>query len=103
MFLTVCNLILSPHPLGRSILDEARDQPIQGSFLKTLGTRLEDDEPLFLVSVDKLPPVPHPRPQAQARAAPSYGKEKIRGAERNLPDFFGLCPTSPENIVCGTN
>ena len=25
----------------------------------------------------------------------AYGKEKIRGAERNLPDFFGLCPTSP--------
>ena len=22
-----------------------------------------------------------------------YGKEKIRGAERNLPDFFGLCPS----------
>jgi hypothetical protein len=22
----------------------------------------------------------------------AYGKEKIRGAERNLPDFFGLCP-----------
>ena len=41
MFLTVCNLILSPHPLGRSILDEARDQPIPGSFLKTLGTRLQ--------------------------------------------------------------
>jgi hypothetical protein len=40
MFLTVCNLILSPHPLGRSILDETRDQPIPGSFLKTLGTRL---------------------------------------------------------------
>jgi hypothetical protein len=40
MFLTVCKLILSPHPLGRSILDEARDQPIPGSFLKTLGTRL---------------------------------------------------------------
>jgi hypothetical protein len=40
MFLTVCNLILSSHPLGRSILDEARDQPIPGSFLKTLGTRL---------------------------------------------------------------
>jgi hypothetical protein len=40
MFLTVCNLILSPHLLGRSILDEARDQPIPGSFLKTLGTRL---------------------------------------------------------------
>jgi hypothetical protein len=28
----------------------------------------------------------------------AYGKEKIRGAERNLPDFFGLCPTSPEKI-----
>jgi hypothetical protein len=27
-------------PLGSSILDEARDQPIPGSFLKTLGTRL---------------------------------------------------------------
>jgi hypothetical protein len=22
----------------------------------------------------------------------AYGKEKIRAAERNLPDFFGLCP-----------
>ena len=22
----------------------------------------------------------------------AYGKEKIRGAERNLADFFGLCP-----------
>jgi hypothetical protein len=36
----------------------------------------------------------------------AYGKEKIRGAERNLPDFFGLCPTSPEKfplgkIICG--
>jgi hypothetical protein len=39
MFLTVCNLILSPHPLGRYILDEARDQPIPGSFLKTLSLR----------------------------------------------------------------
>jgi hypothetical protein len=28
----------------------------------------------------------------------AYGKEKIRGAERNLPDFFGLCPTSPEKF-----
>ena len=28
----------------------------------------------------------------------AYGKEKIRGAERNLPDFFGLCPTNPENF-----
>jgi hypothetical protein len=26
----------------------------------------------------------------------AYGKEKIRGAERNLPDFFRLCPTSPK-------
>ena len=33
----------------------------------------------------------------------AYGKEKIRGAEKNWPDFFGLCPTSPEKIVCGTN
>ena len=41
MFLTVCNLIFSPHPLGRSILHEARDQPIPRSFLKTLGTRLD--------------------------------------------------------------
>ena len=32
----------------------------------------------------------------------AYGKEKFRGAE-NVPDFFGLCPTSPEKIVCGTN
>ena len=31
----------------------------------------------------------------------AYGKEKFRGAERNVPDFFGLCPTSPEKIVCG--
>jgi hypothetical protein len=22
----------------------------------------------------------------------AYGKEKMTGAERNLPDFFGLCP-----------
>ena len=28
----------------------------------------------------------------------AYGKEKIRGAEKNLPDFFGFCPTSPENF-----
>jgi hypothetical protein len=33
----------------------------------------------------------------------AYRKEKIRGAETNLPDFFGFCPTSakkffPENI-----
>jgi hypothetical protein len=28
----------------------------------------------------------------------AYGKEKIRGAEINLPDFFGLCPTSPEKF-----
>ena len=28
----------------------------------------------------------------------AYRKEKIRGAERNLPDFFGLCPTSAENF-----
>jgi hypothetical protein len=28
----------------------------------------------------------------------AYGKEKIRGAERNLPDFFGICPTDPENF-----
>jgi hypothetical protein len=25
------------------------------------------------------------------------GKEKIRGAERNLPDFFGLCPLCQKN------
>jgi hypothetical protein len=23
----------------------------------------------------------------------AYGKGKIRGAERNFPDFFGLCPS----------
>ena len=23
----------------------------------------------------------------------AYGKEKISGAERNFPDFFGLCPS----------
>ena len=33
----------------------------------------------------------------------AYRKEKIRGAERNLPDFFGLCPTSDEKIFSGTN
>jgi hypothetical protein len=29
-----------------------------------------------------------------------YGKEKIRGAERNLPNFFGLCPSCnfPEKL-----
>ena len=27
-----------------------------------------------------------------------YGKEKIRGAERNLPDFFGLCPRCQKNF-----
>ena len=33
----------------------------------------------------------------------AYGKEKFRGAERHVPDFFGLCPTSPEKIVYGTH
>jgi hypothetical protein len=28
----------------------------------------------------------------------AYGKEKIRGAERNLPDFSWLFPTPPEKI-----
>jgi hypothetical protein len=28
----------------------------------------------------------------------AYGKEKIRGAERNLPDFFGLCPRCQKNF-----
>ena len=28
----------------------------------------------------------------------AYGKEKIRGAERNLPDFFGLCPRCQKKI-----
>jgi hypothetical protein len=28
----------------------------------------------------------------------AYGKEKIRGAERNLPDFFGLCPRCPKKF-----
>ena len=28
----------------------------------------------------------------------AYGKEKIRGAERNLPDFFGLCPIVKKNF-----
>ena len=26
------------------------------------------------------------------------GDEKIRGAERNLPDFFGLCPSCQKKI-----
>ena len=28
----------------------------------------------------------------------AYGKEKIRGAEKNLPDFFGLCPRCQKNF-----
>ena len=28
----------------------------------------------------------------------AYGKEKIRGAERNLPDFFGLCPSCQKKL-----
>ena len=28
----------------------------------------------------------------------AYGKEKIRGAERNLPDFFGLCPSCQKHF-----
>ena len=28
----------------------------------------------------------------------AYGKEKIRGAERNLPDSFGLCPRCQKNF-----
>ena len=28
----------------------------------------------------------------------AYGKEKIRGAERNLPDFFGLCSRCQEKF-----
>jgi hypothetical protein len=28
----------------------------------------------------------------------AYGKEKIRGTERNLPDFFGLCPSCQKNF-----
>jgi hypothetical protein len=28
----------------------------------------------------------------------AYGKEKIRGAERNLPDFFGLYPSCQKNF-----
>jgi hypothetical protein len=28
----------------------------------------------------------------------AYGKGKIRGAERNLPDFFGLCPRCQKKI-----
>ena len=42
---------------------------------------------------------------APAKSTPvtwAYGKEKIRGAERNLPDFFELCPrcqkTFPEKL-----
>jgi hypothetical protein len=31
-------------------------------------------------------------------AAWAHGKEKIRGAERNLPDFFGLCPRCQKEI-----
>ena len=38
--------------------------------------------------------------QAQERClkAWAYGKEKIRGAERNLPDFFGFCPSCQKNF-----
>ena len=28
----------------------------------------------------------------------AYGKEKVRGAERNMPDFFGLCPSCQKNF-----
>ena len=28
----------------------------------------------------------------------AYRKEKIRGAETNLPDFFGFCPTSAKKF-----
>ena len=28
----------------------------------------------------------------------AYGKEKIRGEERNLPDFFGLCRVVKKNF-----
>ena len=31
----------------------------------------------------------------------AYGKEKIRGAERNLPDFFGLCPRCQKKFSGG--
>ena len=33
-----------------------------------------------------------------ASKAWAYGKEKIRGAEINLPDFFGFCQTTPEKF-----
>jgi hypothetical protein len=28
----------------------------------------------------------------------AYGMDKIRGAERNLPDFFGLFPSCQKNF-----
>ena len=28
----------------------------------------------------------------------AYGKEKVRGAERNLPDFFRLCPSCQKHF-----
>jgi hypothetical protein len=33
----------------------------------------------------------------------AYRKEKIRGADWNLPDFFGLCPTTTEKFFSRTN
>jgi hypothetical protein len=36
--------------------------------------------------------------QVNIRGAWAYGKEKIRGAERNLPDFIGLCPRCQKKI-----
>jgi hypothetical protein len=29
----------------------------------------------------------------------AYGKEKVRGAKINLPDFFGLCPSCQKNFT----
>jgi hypothetical protein len=45
-----------------------------------------------LVSMTKLPhdKIPEDKPQTHAW---TYRKEKIRGADRNLRDIFGLCPS----------
>jgi hypothetical protein len=40
--------------------------------------------------------------QCKSPRAWAYGKEKIRGAERNLPDFFGLCPRCQKKFSAET-
>ena len=50
------------------------------------------------LTIDSIVICQTPRRRSPNFCAWAYGKEKIRGAEKNLPDFFGFCPTSPENF-----